>query len=172
GLRVAFEPRAACAHDHALDVESFARRRRVIGWSAHAIQRRTPDAGLFQVASWEGLEREVAAEASERERLLRAVLDLCARERAGSVAPGATRDALGWIQRLGELEFRLGLVLGHRGELPAPPPRALEDLPAPLPRAADRVPAPFGALARNDAEAHRGSRSAPPAARAPGGVPR
>jgi len=120
GLRVAFDPRVVAGHDHALDVRGFAARRRVVGWGAHRIQNKRVDAGLFRVASWGALEREVAAERSELDTLVQQVAEVCARERAGELRLGTTPGVIEAVQRIGELAFRAGLCCAHRGELPEP----------------------------------------------------
>jgi GT2 family glycosyltransferase len=140
GLRVAYEPRAACGHDHALDVAGFAARRRIVGWSAYHIERIHPDAGLCNVESWDELAAEVERARPELDALVRFVSDVCARERAGELRLGTTPGVLARIERIGALEFQEGLLRAHRDELPVAPAVAIPALcvdsaPAALPAA-------------------------------------
>ena len=124
GLRVVCDPRVRAEHDHALDIAGFARRRRVIGWSAHHIQAIHPDVELFEVQSFEELAFEVAANEEEATELVKRGTAICTSEREGTAAPGVGNEIPALIERLSEIEFRRGLLMAHQGRQP------LDDLPS------------------------------------------
>jgi glycosyltransferase involved in cell wall biosynthesis len=135
GLRPVYDPRIEAGHDHALDAEGLARRRRVVGWSAYHIQARHPGAGLFDVLDWQAFADEVEREAAERGALERRIARVCAQEDSGARPRGQSGEIPGLVGRLSELEFRHGLLLAQRGELPSTPAPRVDDPPAALPHA-------------------------------------
>lgn len=133
GLRVVFDPKVRAEHDHAPDAAGFARRRRVVGWSAYRIQKLHPDAGLFSVDSWSDLAEEVNGADSQSRALVQRLEEICKQEASDGVVGGAKGEVSGLAERIGELEFRAGLLLAHHGLTPGDPlPAASEQIMVPI----------------------------------------
>ncbi len=139
GLRVLYDPRIRCGHDHALDLASLLRRHQVLGWVAHRIQERHTGAAL--VPGWP-LAAPDWAELEAEDREGQVAFDLL-RERVDSLLRAERRAGRGPQQRaalseafesLQDHAFRRGLLRAHAG-LPA-----LEDAPLPVPLAGIALP--------------------------------
>lgn len=121
GLRVVYDPRIRCGHDHPLDLDSLVQRHQVLGWVAYQIHRRHPDAGLVPSwppteETWRGWAREDEEDAASFDGLFARVAAILSEERAagrGPIRRALLRDS---FQALQDHAFRAGLLRAHWGQ--------------------------------------------------------
>ncbi len=127
GLGVQYEPCIIAQHDHALTIDGYLRRQRVLGWSVHAIagfhgtpEFITADPALIEDGApsagyWAELAETTALERAEATALAASVADICRREREARSGPRAVRELEPVVRGIGAHEFRIGLLLAHAG---------------------------------------------------------
>ena len=121
GLRVLFDPRIRCGHDHAMNAVHLARRKRGIGWAAYHMQVKHGELGLLPApwpisdGDWDALEQRLAAEASGARGLAHSLTELAAREVAERRGATAVERVRNLLPRVEEHEMWTGALLAHRG---------------------------------------------------------
>ncbi|MFT7484643.1 MAG: glycosyltransferase involved in cell wall biosynthesis, partial [Candidatus Paceibacteria bacterium] len=123
GVKVLFDDSIRCEHDHALNVEGYLNRMRVIGWANYLIESKHGQTGLLDGAptdaqGWNALEQEVQSEQGRIRELLDLATDFCARERAAAQSGPVSDDFRKLCEEIGNLGFRWGIVAAHNGRLP------------------------------------------------------
>jgi len=121
GLRVLYDPSVVAEHDHALDVDAYARRQRVLGWSVALIARQHDDPTLatgssaepFDAAFVERLRADVERLAPEVAPALEAIRAVTARERGSRCDPRNAERIEPLVRLVGQVEFGRGLLCGH-----------------------------------------------------------
>jgi len=126
GLRVLYDDRLRCGHDHALTPSGFARRQFVLGWCTWHMAAKHQDPTLIagkgakepDLAFWHALREDLAASEAEVGRLADLIERSCLAEERGEapLVPEATVEEA--MNRIGFHAFSRGLQVAEAGFQP------------------------------------------------------
>jgi glycosyltransferase involved in cell wall biosynthesis len=119
---VLYDPEIKCLHDHAPNIDDFANRQHILGWSTSYMAWRHDDHTLIvgQNASapgdqfWMDLDTRLQGSIERVEGLLEEIRNQSEKELAGETPSALDPDFLNNIKEIGFSFFSRGLIDGHR----------------------------------------------------------
>ena len=175
GTKLIFEPSARCGHDHALSIDGYERRQRVLGWAVYRMAEKHADPSLVHGLSepptdefWNILESEVNAGEGLYETVLDEIREIGTSEREAQRGPLCVKELRPLVSSVSAVAFRRGLLDGRAGREPFErcdtqvqvPDGLARDIP-PQPEAQPRTPeaqsAEWNCLAELARHLHLGS---------------
>lgn len=125
GTRLLYEPAARCGHDHALNIDEYARRQRVLGWAVLRMSEKHADPSLVHGRSeplddefWGVIEDDVRSADERFEALIDEIRAICDRERESASGAGAVDTLRPLVECVAAVSFRRGLLDARAGREP------------------------------------------------------
>lgn len=125
GTRLLYEPAARCGHDHALNIDEYARRQRVLGWAVLRMSEKHSDPTLVHGRAeplgeefWSVIEDDVRSADGRFDVLVDEIRSICDRERESGNGARSVEELRPLVECVAAVSFRRGLLDARAGREP------------------------------------------------------
>ncbi len=125
GTRLLYEPAARCGHDHALNIDEYARRQHVLGWAVLRMSEKHGDPALVHGRAeplgeqfWSVIEDDVRSTAERFDSLIDEIRSICDRERESGSGARSVEQLRPLVECVAAVSFRRGLLDARAGREP------------------------------------------------------